>query len=644
MKKIVIKTLSFLMVLTVAFACLPFSFAEQEAQCLTECAGDCDYSPVIVVPGIMQSQVYVQDENDNDLLTVDGFPLVEGMDMAFLVDGQKLKEDLKKLILPLFKSIVLCNRKYFLDAFVEVANDNLKSHFFKPDGTRFNDVDVDEYWYSLEACKSKPDKSYNYAKGYSKDEDGNSLPTTKYKTEYDFIMRQVDLSAYCELAGYDHAYYYAYSSFGDTIEIARRLNDYIAMVKQQTGHDKVNLVFISLGGTIGNVYLANFCNPDDIDRVVFAAAAIDGSYLLSDMMNADLTLDNNVALYNDILPNVIALADEDYMWLSYLGNVLLRVLPNSLFSDLLTEAGDRLVTDVLGNILYNCPSMWALVPSEEYPSMSARLISDAKHSALKAKTDAYYKIQSTSAQRLQNYVANGMDIFVVAGYNLELPALVSSYQMSSDNIIHAESTSAGAVFAKAGESLPDSYVPKIDASYLSPGREVDAGAAALPDRTWFIRNQSHLRLQSSVNDTIQLCIDIAVNKDIKNARTQNGGYPQFNDYRDLRKVERFLFSISKLTEQDLAAMNITDEQRSELNAAYKDGMALCAKKVWKDSERVTVEKRLNAIVFELGIDSVAVDPKKLEKTEKLTGTMQFFSDLLTDIYGSRDFYTWIRPY
>ena len=42
-------------------------------ECLTECGGDCEYSPVIIVPGIMQSQTYVQDADGNDIMTSDGF-------------------------------------------------------------------------------------------------------------------------------------------------------------------------------------------------------------------------------------------------------------------------------------------------------------------------------------------------------------------------------------------------------------------------------------------------------------------------------------------------------------------------------------------------------------------------------------------
>ena len=60
---------------------------EWSSECKTECGGECGVSPVIIVHGIMQSQVYVQDKEGNDIMTSDGFPIVEGMDMAFMFDG-----------------------------------------------------------------------------------------------------------------------------------------------------------------------------------------------------------------------------------------------------------------------------------------------------------------------------------------------------------------------------------------------------------------------------------------------------------------------------------------------------------------------------------------------------------------------------
>ena len=613
---------------------------EVSHDCLTECKGNCSYSPVIIVPGIMQSQVYVQNkDNTGDLLTVDGFPIVEGMDMAFMFDTKAVTEELKKMIWPLIKSLLLGRRSDLIDLVCEILDKCFYSHYFNEDGTRAYEAQVDEYWYSLEVSKTKPEKSYNYAKGYKKDKDGNTLPTTKYVNEFDFIMRQVDISSYADKAGYDHTYYYAYSSFGDTYEIASRFNDFIQMVKDQTGHEKVSIVFISLGGTIGNTYLSEFCNPEDIDRIVFAAAAVDGSYLLSDLMNANFNFDDSYVLYNTALPALMSIVGSESVWLGYLLNIVIRILPQRLFSDFVTNVLTEAITRVLGNLLYNCPSMWALVPSEEYEEMADRLI---KNDVLRAKTDRYYNIQKNAAKTMQKLTAEGMDIFVVCGYNMAMPSIFDSFIYSSDNIIHTESTSVGATVAPYGEKLPDNYVPAIDDTYISPYNEIDAGTAALPDRTWFVRGQSHLTLQSSVNDVIELCVQLAIDKNITDARVNNGGYVQFNNYRDLRELESLMSTYEKLTQEQIDNAG-KPEKVEELKAAYENAKEVYAKRAWDPEESLEAEKRLYKALYNLKLlgKNAKTPYSKYEIIPNVEKFLIKLSDLTTSVFGSKDFVPFI---
>lgn len=611
---------------------------EWDSECKTDCNGECGQSPIIIVHGIMQSQVYVQDENGNDLMTSDGFPIVEGMDLAFMFDTVALGNEFKASIGDILLSVLTGNTDKLFDTVLGILDESFSSHYFNPDGTRVNDVAVDEYWYSLEVAKTMPDKSYGYAKGYGTDDEGNTLPTTKYEHEYDFIKRQVDISAFCEEYGYDHTYYYAYSSFGDVFETAEKLNEYIDMVKAQTGHDKVSLVFISLGGTIGNAYLADYCDPTEIDRVVFAAAAIDGSYLLSDLMGANSTLENNEVIYNDLIPNIVALAAEEYMALAYLGNTVARAIPAPLFNDFLTEALTRAVDEVLGKLLHNCPTMWALVPSDAYPELSAELISDEAHAVLKEKTDRYYEIQKNAAATMQQLTEEGMDIFVICGYDLELPALVEHYNLSSDNIIQSESTSAGATFANVGSTLPDDYVPAIDESYINADRTVDAGSCALPDRTWFIKGQSHLKLQSSVNDVIQLCVELVTDENITDARVNNGGYPQFLEYRDLSTIEGYM---RKIDETDLSALPADD--RAAIEEMYAKAVELLADRAWNTAEAEALEEEFTNVMNDTGLLSENADSPFV--TYKLTPAFEKFfkaiSDVFEFVFGGSDF--WSAP-
>lgn len=602
----------------------------------TTCGGECGYSPVIVIPGIMQSQTYIQDKNGKDIMTSDGFPIVEGMDMSFMFDSVKVKQEVKDAVPEMLKKTALHDRDGLLDILIDIFDDSFKDHYFNPDGTRVNNAAVDEYWYSLEECKNTPDKSYNYAKGYSKDSDGNTLPTTKYKTQYDFIEKQVNISEYCEKAGYDHAYYYSYASFGNVLDTAAGLNEYIDMVKRQTGHEKVSLVFISLGGTVANTYLADYIDKSEIDRIILAACATDGSYLLGDLMDDQTTLGDGSVLYNDLIPNLVQIADEEYLALAYLGNTLARAIPQEVFSDFLEEALKRAIDEVLAKLLRNCQSMWALVPSAEYPAMAEKYISDSEHTKLKELTDRYYNIQKNAKATVKRLSDEGVDIFCITGYNLELPAAVKHYKQSSDQIIHAASSSNGATFADLGSTLGDDYVPAINESYISPDRLVDAGSCALPDKTFFIKNQSHLKLQSAVNDVIGLCVAILTDKTIKNARTENGGYPQFNEYRNLSQTESLM---SQYVKNEYAGKD------TAVDEAYASAQALLKKRTWSQSETDEVEKELYTAMYRADMlaDKSDSPVQKYTVSPFLLKIARFISDLYEKIFKGNDYWLFFIP-
>lgn len=635
MKKI-ISILLAIAVLATSITTFALAAPDYNHNCVSDCKGDCEYSPLIVVPGIMQSQVYVQDENGNDLLTSDGFPIVEGMDMQFMFDMKAITDEIPSIVLDLVFALLAGDRDIFVDGFIEVFDNAFSSHYFNPDGTRTNEVDVDQYWYSAEVAMTKPDKSYGYAQGYRTDDEGNTLPSYKYEYEFDFIKAQVDITEYCEMAGYDHLYYYSYSSFGDTLSIAEQLNEYIQMVKAQTGHDKVSLVFISLGGTIGNTYLAKHCNPDDIDRVVFAAGANDGSYLLADLMDSALSFDDSEHFYSEMLPLILKLTDSGMDWLGYILNFVTRAIPQELFTDHIDYIFARVVNEVLGNLMHNCPSMWALVPSTEYERMAEKFISDDAHKELRAKTDEYYEIQKNAGETIQQLSEDGMEIFVISGYNLPLLSVVEHWDYSSDEIIHVQSTSFGATAAPYGEKLAEDYEPAIDKSYISPEGDLDAGTAALPDKTWFVRGQSHLKLQSSVEDVIALCVALVTDKSIKDARVNNGGYPQFNYYRDIKGLRSRINEYENLTDEQLAS--ISDDDKAELDAAYKKAVDVRSSRKWDYNVAKKAEKDLYTALYDLSLVDGDSPFMKYELNNLITPITKFASDMMNKFFGAKDYY------
>ena len=59
-------------------------------------------------------------------------------------------------------------------------------------------------------------------------------------------------------------FFFAYNSFGQPYETAKALDSYIQNVKRLTGSDKVNLVPVSLGGSVATAYFDAYKERDDI--------------------------------------------------------------------------------------------------------------------------------------------------------------------------------------------------------------------------------------------------------------------------------------------------------------------------------------------------------------------------------------------
>jgi hypothetical protein len=191
------------------------------------------------------------------------------------------------------------------------------------------------------------------------------------------------------------------------------------------------------------------------------------------------------------------------------------------------------------------------------------------------------------------------------------------------------------VFAPVNGTLGADYVPVKDASYISPDGMVDAGSCALPDKTFFVRNQSHLKLQSSVNDVIGLCVAILTDKTITDAREHSGGYPQFNEYRDLTQIERLLDQYEKADKSGVRSKKLDACEEAVQNA--KD---VRAKRVWSASEAKEAEEKLykameKARLLSKGSDSSVVTYKLLPVIEKICKAI---SDIFRFIFRGNDYY------
>ncbi len=627
MKKVLYAAISLVLVFTLI--AVPMSVAADDG-ILTECKGKCDYCPTIVVPGILQSQTYMQTANGEDMLGSDGAPIMEAMDMKYFVDSQKFSKDILKVI-PSALGMLLTGADCGLTkTLTNIMDNNVNVHYFNKDGTRTTPIKVQNYPYSVAESAKYMDKFGAYT--------GKTGRTQK-----DAALREVDVSEYGEIAGYDHLYFFCYESFGDIYDIAKRFNDYIALVKEQTGHDKVNLVFISLGGAVGTAYLDAYFNADDVNRIVFVAAAVDGTTVMSDVFHGNFTLTDYELLYTDFLPSLLGMLKvPEYEWLGGLASIVFRLLPHNRLERLQSALFSTLKSTLIGKMFARCSTMWALVPSSEYESLAKVYLSDPESAPLKAVTDKYYRAQCNNRKTISDIVKNtDVEIMNICGYGLDIPSILTSYYTeTSDNIINTSSTSMGAKVAKPGETLGNDYKCAIDSTYISPDGMIDAGAGYLPDTTWYVKNQSHLKLQKS-KDVIHFCVELLANKDIHDIATSD--YPQFNYYRDSDNlywlVEQFTDKQGNMNIEKLNAANPTEAQRAEFTAAYKEAVALKNNHHWDAKACDASVMRLSTIAREIGILSGNFETQKeYNKRMSLKNATDNLSDFLFAVFGTKSFW------
>ncbi|MBO5290063.1 MAG: hypothetical protein J6B35_00575 [Clostridia bacterium] len=410
------------------------------------------------------------------------------------------------------------------------------------------------------------------------DENGkfvHDIRATKYNDSFrdlsaydqEYILDQIPLQNYIDIAGEENLYFFSYASFGNMIDTAQELYDFIQFVKADSGSDKVNIVPISQGGSVANALLQIYADngrsvAEDIHRILFIVPALDGSILMGEIYQYGL-LDDSYELYNTMFP---ALMGEDDM-MSYLVNIILRILPNADINNILDIAVKVLIEDYLRySTLF-----WGLCPSGNYPACREMYLLDEGLENILAQADWYYGAQCNSDANILQAKADGVEIFDVVDYNYPLYQLVDSYDdVNADGIIQLDSTSMGAFSLGVDKKLPADYVPTHsncedpqNHDHTDPNGIVDVCTGLLPETTFYFYNQDHEKTGS--NDVImKLAAAILTDNSFTSVHSYPDRFPQFNVGRNSKGLMR---DVEKMKAYD------TSKLSPELKAELEDAIA-----------------------------------------------------------------------
>lgn len=467
----------------------------------------------IILPGIGQSEsTYVTD---------DGRKVSGGL---ILLDTDGLVGTiLKTLVVPLLSSIVTqsVNDK-LADSVYSVVKDLFYIQASDKNGNAVNELTLTTYPYAL-SNYSEEDHSWFY----------RMFPMEPVVESLNNKFGATDSTYDAE----DYIYLYTFQLISDPHIAAEGLVDYIEMVKEQTGVEKVNIVPISLGGTVLTAYLELIrteYNSDysNINKIINIVACLNGTDLFADFFAREWNLADEF-LYKEYIDLLVEANGMD----AYMGSLIkiaLRIIPKEVLYTILTAAMDAL----LDNMLVNCPQMWAMVTKERYPELADKYLSGADYAVLRGKTDWFQSARMNLNSNL-TYLKDeyGITTYSVAAYGLQFTdgeynffgIVGSSAKTNSDGIINVNSASLGATY-----TVPGGKLTATDTSILSPDGELDISTCLFPNTTWFFKNQHH---EVGRNDVILKLLGKIITDDISDVNS-DANFPQFNYGRVTRNLTR----------------------------------------------------------------------------------------------------------
>ena len=573
--------------------------------------------PTVIIPGISQSISYLADENGDPAVNSNGEELSGGL--LILDSTQILPVVINNLAGPLATALITQSDAdgKFGEGVYNTVRQLFAIQSSDKSGKPINNL-----------------KTISYVK-----EDGvtPASVTDMSQDDRDYFYRMIPMTSIKDDVGEDNLYLYAFPLIGDPMESARGLDDYIQKIKADKGVDKVNVVTISLGGTILTAYLELFKDTGypDINRVVNVVACLQGTDVMGDFYLRNWNLEDEF-FFHEYIPMIMEETSGNAA-LGYLINIAIKIFPKQVIYSLLTSAVDG----ILDSLMLNCPQFWAMISADRYDDAKAKysfIWEDAEYAELAPKLDAFHEAAVNLEDNFGKLMDDGVLVQSVAGYGLDysaqdycfFAAMKSSLTTNSDAIIDIDSTTLGATYVPAGEILPDDVLFADDA-IISPDGSIDISTCAFPKNVWLFEGQHH---EVGRNDVVISLIGKLITGEIKSVDDMADAYPQFNGNRNTKNITRWYLEEAEevlfAEDQSMYAA----EDIVELQAAYDEAKALLQNTICDSAEAEAVSDRLLNALRRVGQEGEAEDETMMNV---LGSIAKFVDDTIFEVFGGNGF-------
>lgn len=293
--------------------------------------------------------------------------------------------------------------------------------------------------------------------GLSLDEDGNEvhkLKVERYENSFSectederkYIRRMLPVDKIAEEIGEENFYFFTYNSFGNTEKVVSELDEFIDNVMKQRNAEKVNLVPVSLGGTISTAYVNRHGHRGHVNRVVGVVPAFDGSSLVIKLIDGKFS-----EAEDEIIPKE------------------LKKLTSLLTKKTREKVVDSIFDALRDKVLLRSSIGWGAVPHGDYEQLCAKY---KKSPSLERICEENYAIRKDFPSFIARQEENGITFFSLCGYGLPMEKMFRRDMRHSDGIVDTASCSMG---AGCGDLEKD----------------VDVSDSAIKDRVWFYKGMEH---------------------------------------------------------------------------------------------------------------------------------------------------------
>ncbi len=602
--------------------------------------------PTIIIPGISQSVSYLADEDGYPVYAEDGTELSGGL---LIIDTSNLVPTLvNNLAAPLATALIKQSDKdkNFQNAVKKTIGEVFYIQQSDNEGNPVNNLQTVSYMSSVEDM-AQDDQDYFY----------RMIPM-KHLTEGIVDATTGDYST-APVLDADLLYLYAFPLIGDPMESARGLDEYIQFVKKDAGAEKVNIVTVSLGGTILTAYLELMAGTGytDINKVINVVACLQGTDVMGDFYMRNFKINNPAHpeyeefFFNDFLPMVME-SNADSATLGYIINIALKIMPKEVVYSLLTGA----VEGILDSLMLKCPQFWAMIPTDRFDDVKAKysfLWEDSEtYGVLTAKIDAFQTARLNLVDNLKAFNTSGDKVYNVAAYNLSYAeqdynffgAMASSDTTNSDGILDVDSTTLGATYAVAGKILPDEILFKNDAR-ISPDGSVDISTCAFPDHVWLFNGQYH---EVGRNDVVLSLVGQIIAGNITSVNDMSDKFPQFNGTRNTRNLTRWRLGdcttiienydaaagTTVLPGDDKITASLSAETYAGLVSAYKDALNLINDTICEPTSAIEITKAVDDALYRVGNNGQEPPVEDTSTADLLEAICGILDDVITSIFGS----------